>query len=450
MKQLILILSLALSINAYGQDDKIVTLVASGQGKTQDEAKQNALRSAIEQAFGTFISSKTEILNDNLIKDEIVSVANGNIQKFEIISEVQIPSGDYATSLKATVSVTKLTSFVEGKGFVIEFKGSLFGANLRQQRINEDAELKAIINLCEVSNQILSKSIDYSIELSEPLKANSMGSPQAQQDDYKILFTIKSSPNINFDNFAEYFYSNIKAVSMPVSEQENYLKLNKEIYFLTVNKFEKFFFRNSGSVIALQNLFLKSNQYLHNFKVSSNIDTITVNTCCPDYELLGSQNIVRDRIDKSEIWDLNSGNSVYSPGGTGRGNPGYPQFKFPYYENYRNKPVSSWETYFVYLISLTNNIILFEPNNYFNQTGSDYIKNGIPISYYSPGFPYNRYPGIPSKNSGDDGNISISGEMPFDMGEIDLTKIDYYCEYLAIYSEEEISKITKILVEPLK
>jgi hypothetical protein len=42
MKQLILIVSLALSINAYAQDDKTVTLVASGQGKTQDEAKQNA------------------------------------------------------------------------------------------------------------------------------------------------------------------------------------------------------------------------------------------------------------------------------------------------------------------------------------------------------------------------------------------------------------------------
>jgi hypothetical protein len=48
------------------------------------------LRSAIEQAFGAFISSKTEILNDNLVKDEIVSVSNGNIQKFEVLSEAQI------------------------------------------------------------------------------------------------------------------------------------------------------------------------------------------------------------------------------------------------------------------------------------------------------------------------------------------------------------------------
>ena len=125
MKQLFLIVALAISFCAYSQDDKTVTLVVSGQGKTQDEAKQNALRNAIEQSFGSFISSNTEILNDELVKDEIVSIANGNIQKFEVISEVEVPEVGHATTLKATVSVTKLTSFVESKGVEIEFKGSL-------------------------------------------------------------------------------------------------------------------------------------------------------------------------------------------------------------------------------------------------------------------------------------------------------------------------------------
>ena len=60
----------------------IVTLTTSGTGKTIEEAKNNALRSAIEQAFGAFISSKTEILNDELIKDEVVSITSGNIIKY--------------------------------------------------------------------------------------------------------------------------------------------------------------------------------------------------------------------------------------------------------------------------------------------------------------------------------------------------------------------------------
>jgi len=48
---------------AQAQDEKTATLVVSGQGKTADEAKTNALRSAIEQAFGAFISSNTTILH---------------------------------------------------------------------------------------------------------------------------------------------------------------------------------------------------------------------------------------------------------------------------------------------------------------------------------------------------------------------------------------------------
>ena len=75
-----------------------------------EEAKTNALRSAIEQAFGTFISSKTEILNDNLVKDEVVSVANGNIQKFDVVSQVEIPNNGFAITLNVIVSINKLTS----------------------------------------------------------------------------------------------------------------------------------------------------------------------------------------------------------------------------------------------------------------------------------------------------------------------------------------------------
>ena len=429
MKRIVIGLLCLFALNIQAQDDKTVTLVVSGQGKTQDEAKQNALRSAIEQAFGTFISSKTEILNDNLVKDEIVSVANGNIQKFEIIYEVQIPNGNYATSLKATVSVTKLTSFVESKGFEVEFKGALFGANLRQQRMNEEAELKSIINLCEVSNKILFNSIDYSIEVSEPVKAENMRSFEAQPNDYQILFTIKLSPNNNFDKFVNYFYSNVKAISMPVPEQENYKKINKEIYFLTVNNAEKYFFRNPNTVIALQNFFLKSNQYLHNFEVVSNLDTIIIQTCCFDYSSeLGSQNMYYT-YSKPEIWHLNSGVSAYSPYGSKNNNPGYPQFNF---DSDRSK-LSSWRTYFEYLLWLTNNKILFDSNTYFTQNGQFYKENGIPAHYSWPEYPFVQFPGI-SNN----------------IGEINLSKIDYYCKYLAIYTEEEISKLTNISVKRSK
>lgn len=234
MKQLILIVVLALNISAYAQDDKNVTLVVSGQGKTQDEAKQNALRSAIEQAFGTFISSKTEILNDNLVKDEIVSVANGNIQKFEIISEVQIPNGDYATSLKATVSVTKLTSFVESKGIVAEFKGNILAANVKQQMLNEQNEIKSIGNIVNTCKEILDLSCDFVMVRGEPKQKNN------DNNNWAVPITINVKFNKNIEQFNQYFLNSIKGLCMFPDEVSQYQQLGKKTYKIALGNGNEF------------------------------------------------------------------------------------------------------------------------------------------------------------------------------------------------------------------
>lgn len=148
MKNFIYTLSLLLFFTyAKAGDNKTVTLITSGQGKTQDEAKQNALRNAIEQAFGAFISSHTEIVNDNLVKDEMISVSNGNIQKYEIISESALPDNlGYTTTLKTIVSISKLTNFCESKGMQIEIKGSLFAFNVIQKELSTSNEKKHLKN----------------------------------------------------------------------------------------------------------------------------------------------------------------------------------------------------------------------------------------------------------------------------------------------------------------
>ena len=275
MNKLILIMSLVLSINAYAQDDKTVTLVVSGQGKTQDEAKQVALRSAIEQAFGTFISSKTEILNDNLVKDEIVSVSNGNIQKFEIISEVQIPNGDYATSLKATVSVTKLTSFVESKGVVVEFKGSLFAFNVNQQILNEKNEIKAIEDLCTVISKLSDASFDYSIKVSDPIAVN------ASNEKWRIPMYISVSANDNLLSIANYINRTLNGLSLSIDEANNYIKLGKKIYPISFaaneSQYNYFAFRTEKAVKKIISQVYYFNHSILNFKISNGISDWRIN-----------------------------------------------------------------------------------------------------------------------------------------------------------------------------
>ena len=235
MKKIVLLLgTITLLANvSLAQEDKTVTLTVSGQGKSQNEAKQNALRNAIEQAFGTFISSNTEILNDDLVKDEIVSVSNGNIQKFEVVSEVQIPDGGYATTLKATVSVTKLTSFIESKGGEIEFKGSLFTFNIKQQILNEKNEQQAVSDLLIVTKELIDKSFDCIINSGTPEVIN------GNNESWNIPINITVNTNANFLNMYNYLVKTLKSISLNESEVQDYNSLSKKVFVIELQEPEK-------------------------------------------------------------------------------------------------------------------------------------------------------------------------------------------------------------------
>jgi len=279
MKKLVLLLGIIILLAnvSFSQEDKTVTLTVSGQGKTQDEAKQNALRSAIEQAFGTFISSKTEILNDNLVKDEIVSVSNGNIQKYEIISEVQIPSGEYATSLKATVSVTKLTTFVESKGVVVDFKGSIFAANVKQQILNEQNEVITMQNISKTCKDILDQSCNYKMIRGEPKQKNN------DNNLWMVPITINVNFNKNIEQFSQYLYYSLRGLSMSNEEVEQYKQQGKKTYKIAIGRYENdgsfpnpiYYFRVLPTIISIIDLISYTKHSILNFEICNGIDTIT-------------------------------------------------------------------------------------------------------------------------------------------------------------------------------
>jgi hypothetical protein len=246
-------------------NEKTVTLTVSGTGKTIEEAKTNALRSAIEQAFGAFISSKTEILNDNIVKDEIVSVANGNVQKYDVVSQVEIPNNGYAITLSATVSITKLTSFAESKGVVVEFKGGMFAANMKLQKINEDAELIAIKNLTTVSFELLKKSFDYKLLVSEPKIVNN------SNENYEIYFNVGTEENQNYNSFKNYFISTIQNIAISNEEYENLINAGKKVKYLIIDGKLIYKFRNKISADILTAFFISTQHILTDFRITSNL-----------------------------------------------------------------------------------------------------------------------------------------------------------------------------------
>lgn len=270
MHRLLVITFLLLPFSLFSQDsEKIVTLVASGQGATSDIAKQNALRNALEQAFGTFISARTEILDDDLVKDEIVSIANGNIQAFEILSEAPIPGGGHVISVKANVSVTKLASFAENKGIQVEFKGNLFAFNIKQQALNEANEVKAIGELCNVLTELMDASFDYTIETKSPIALS------ADNSQWMIPLIIGVKPNGNLRMASEYWYATLKGLSLSSTEAQDYVNLGKTIYPITYadmnNHTGQFYLRNRESILRTIIQIYRFNESLQRFTVSNGI-----------------------------------------------------------------------------------------------------------------------------------------------------------------------------------
>lgn len=272
MKKLLFIIITFASIPLFAQKSEPVTITVCGKGSSKLEAQNIALRNAIEQAFGTYISSKTEILNDKLTKDEIVTITNGSVEAFKVISETTLPDNNYAVTLTATLSVTKLTEMCTSKGIEVEVKGSALVANIRLQQLNEEAEYKAILNLCNISWDILSKSVDFKLEVGNPEIS------KEDADNYILPMAVKYETNKNRDLFAIYFINSLRIISMKEEDYRLYNSLKKPVEYIVINSNLPIKLRNPKSALAIKNLVIKANRFLFDFLITSEVDSVSLIT----------------------------------------------------------------------------------------------------------------------------------------------------------------------------
>ncbi|MDE6380847.1 MAG: hypothetical protein K2L11_10265 [Muribaculaceae bacterium] len=157
-----------ISISNAQPSNEEITLTVSSDGTTKEEATKNALRSAIEQAYGAFVSANTTILNDELVKDEVVTVSNGSIKEYKEISAVETGTGEFLVTLSATVSLPNLISYAKSHGSDCEFAGNTFAMNERIRDIQYKNAQKVLSNLTDIVKN--SKDLfDYKLTLKEPI-----------------------------------------------------------------------------------------------------------------------------------------------------------------------------------------------------------------------------------------------------------------------------------------
>jgi hypothetical protein len=226
-------------------EERTVTLTVIGEGKTVGEARTNALKSAMEQAFGAFLSSSTEVINDSLTKDEIVSISNGNVQEYKIIDEKSLNNGTYLSTLSVTVSVEKLASYMQKKGVAtVDFKGTLFSYNINLRELNKKNELLAVRNLIKICNEILKNTFEFEMKVGEP----KLNSNNGFLFDVDLFITAKA--NNNLDVFYDYIIKTLSSISMAKSEIDNYTKLNMPryglLFLINTKEASKLTYKNIG------------------------------------------------------------------------------------------------------------------------------------------------------------------------------------------------------------
>ena len=180
-----------------------VRLVVDGSGKSKDEATKVALRSAIEQTYGTFVSSNTKLLNDELVKDEIVTVSSGYVKSYKIISESE-RNGRYYVTVDGIISIGKLISYVKSKGAEAELAGATFAMNIQNEVMHRDKEKTALINLGKLLRTMFFNSFDYELNISEP---------KFFYGDYRVYINVTVKANKNAEACYQLYHKTLSALS---------------------------------------------------------------------------------------------------------------------------------------------------------------------------------------------------------------------------------------------
>ena len=278
--------------NTANSNDE-VTLIVSGKAVDSEKATTIALRSAIEQAYGTFVSASTTILNDDLVKDEIVTISNGNIKSYKVLSEAKCEDGQVMVTVDATVCISKLVSYAKSKGASTEFAGATFAQSMKIKELNKKNELQALQNVLTMTKELLPIAFDKKLYVADPCIAkaipqydNPRSNLEKQYYDYgnltdgyyQMTMYVIMEPNDNTDKVMSSILGTLDAISLSTEEIEEYRKVGMNtssigIFMPSYGASSEFTFRNSKEetikwLLELANIFASE---FSNFKIVDNL-----------------------------------------------------------------------------------------------------------------------------------------------------------------------------------
>ena len=94
-------------------------VVAQGVGTNSDEALRDAFRESVRQAVGLFVDAQTQIKNDELIEDRVLTYSNAYVKTYRKISE-STRGGLVRIKISALVQKTKLIEKLKAENISIK------------------------------------------------------------------------------------------------------------------------------------------------------------------------------------------------------------------------------------------------------------------------------------------------------------------------------------------
>lgn len=116
-------------------------VVATGTGLTEDEAFKQAIVDAVRRVVGTLVSAENVVKNDRVIKDEVLTLSNGFVEKVLNQDKTKMDDGTWQVKLKCIVRKGQLYGKLQGAKIpTIKLEGeSLFGDVVSQLSVEKDA-----------------------------------------------------------------------------------------------------------------------------------------------------------------------------------------------------------------------------------------------------------------------------------------------------------------------
>ena len=117
---------------------------AEGSGETSEEALKDAFRGAVRSAVGAFVDEDTQVENDEVITDQVLTHSRGCIESYEKLSETSEDGVTHVT-IRAVVKPDEVVSCLRKANVgMTDLSGEQFWANMTSKR-QEEKDAKALL-----------------------------------------------------------------------------------------------------------------------------------------------------------------------------------------------------------------------------------------------------------------------------------------------------------------